>query len=322
MQAQASALAAYTALAARTPTPITADLDGQTLTPGTYSESSGTFNLATSGNATLTLNGLGVYVFQASSTLTTGAGGTPTITLTGGARAQDVYWVVGTSATINSGHAGTFQGNILAHTSITDTSGGTVNGTLAALTGAVTLSAASNVNSLALNPTITSGNPNPLPGFAWIQFRNNFNCYLGGFSGQVSPLSGTQRAVTSGLTLGQAYVITTLGTSTLADWLALGLPPGLTPTVGQSFIAIATGAGAGSGQVQTPLVSGVNSVEVVGDPNQSLGVNNIATNNGAWVMVQFLSNNVLTAPVDGSVIGMNFNFDRSATYVNSPTMGL
>src|ERR1019366_4493528 len=112
-------------------------LDGQTLTPGVYSESSSTFSLAGSGNATLTLNGAGVYVFIAASTLVTGSGGTPTITLTGGARAQDIYWVVGTSATINSGHAGTFQGNVIAHTSITVTTAGTVNGSLVALTGAV-----------------------------------------------------------------------------------------------------------------------------------------------------------------------------------------
>ena len=145
---QSAALSAFTSGNALTATAIPAILDGQTLTPGVYKEASGTFNLAASGPGTLTLNGAGVYIFQCSSTLTTGAGGTPTITLTGGATADNVYWLVGSSATINSGTAGTFQGSIVAQTSITDTIGGTVNGSLIALTGAVTLSAASIINAV------------------------------------------------------------------------------------------------------------------------------------------------------------------------------
>jgi hypothetical protein len=143
--AQAQALSAYNTFAAMSATSISSVLDGQTLTPGVYKETIGTFNLATSGPGTLTLNGAGTYVFQCASTLVTGAGGIPTITLTGGATAANVYWIVGSSATINSGSAGTFQGNIIAQASITDTIGGTVNGSLIALTGAVTLSAAANV---------------------------------------------------------------------------------------------------------------------------------------------------------------------------------
>jgi len=142
--AQAAASSAYTSLSGMTATPISATLDGQTLTPGVYS--AGAPHLATSGAATLTFNGAGVYVIQAASTLTTGAGGTPTMTLTGGATAANIYWVVGSSATINSGTAGTFQGNIIAYASVTDTLGGTVNGSLIGLNGAITLSAASVVN--------------------------------------------------------------------------------------------------------------------------------------------------------------------------------
>jgi len=123
---------------------ISATLDGQTLTPGVYK--TGAASLAGSGAAALTFNGAGTYIIYTSSTLVTGSGGTPTMTLSGGASAANIYWLVGSSATINSGHAGTFQGNVIAEVSITDTSGGTVDGGLIALTGAVTLSAASNVN--------------------------------------------------------------------------------------------------------------------------------------------------------------------------------
>ncbi len=144
--ARASATSAYTTLSTMSSTAISSTLDGQTLTPGVYSEASGTFNLAASGPGTLTLNGSGQYVFICSSTLVTGAGGTATIALTNGATAANIFWVVGSSATINSGSPGTFNGNIIAQASVTNTLGGTVNGSLIALNGAVTLSAAANVN--------------------------------------------------------------------------------------------------------------------------------------------------------------------------------
>lgn len=146
--AHSDAQAAYTSLAARTFTSIPAILDGQSLSAGNYTESSGTFNLAASGAGTLTLNGSAtdVWVFKAASTLVTGAGGVPTMTLTGGALASNIYWIVGSSATINSGNAGIFKGNIIAQASITDTAGGTVNGSMIALAGAVTNSAATVVN--------------------------------------------------------------------------------------------------------------------------------------------------------------------------------
>ena len=159
--AQNDALVAYTTLAAHSSTTIPSVLDGQTLTAGYYSFSSGAATLAASGPGTLTLSGSSsdVFVIKTATTLTTGAGGTPTITLTGGALAKNVYWIVGSSATINSGFTGVFNGNIVAQASITDTLGGTVNGSLIALTGAVTLSAAANV--VASGPlVVVSGNAN------------------------------------------------------------------------------------------------------------------------------------------------------------------
>ncbi len=147
--AQSDASSAYASLVAHGGyVIIPSALDGQTLTAGYYNFTSGAATLAASGPGTLTLNGSAsdVFVIKTASTLTTGAGGIPTISLTGGALAENVYFVVGSSATINSGFSGTFNGNIIAQASITDTLGGTVNGSLVALTGAVTLSAATNVN--------------------------------------------------------------------------------------------------------------------------------------------------------------------------------
>jgi hypothetical protein len=146
--AQTSALSAFTTMQTEglAGTTIAATLDGQTLTPGAYQFTGGAAHLAASGAGNLTFNGAGTYILYTASTLTTGAGGTPTMTLSGGATAANIFWIVGSSATINSGSPGTFQGNIIAQASITDTEGGTVNGSLIALTGAVTLSAAADVN--------------------------------------------------------------------------------------------------------------------------------------------------------------------------------
>lgn len=127
-------------------TVIPSALDGQTLTPGAYKFTSGAATLANSAPGTLTLNGAGNYIIYTGSTLTTGAGGVATITLTGGASAKNVYFVIGSSATINSGNAGTFNGNIIAHTSITNSLGGIVNGSLLANTGAITLSQVTTIN--------------------------------------------------------------------------------------------------------------------------------------------------------------------------------
>jgi hypothetical protein len=131
-----------------------------------------------------------------------------------------------------------------------------------------------------------------------VQLGLNYLGYVGGYSGLVSPLTGS--ALTS-TTASHAYVITSLGTTTPAQWAAAGLPVGLTPTVGQSFIAIATGAIGGTGTVQAQGASGVDSLEVVGDPNQM-----VAATGGSLIIAQFLLGGVLTAPADNTVVGMRF----------------
>jgi len=152
-QAQLDALAVYTTLAAHASTTIPSALDGQTLSAGYYSFASGAATLAQSAPGTLTLNGSAtdIFVIKTASTLTTGAGGAATISLTGGAVASNVFFIVGSSATINSGTAGVHNGNIIAQASITDTLGGTINGNLIALTGAVTISAAAVIVAQPLN---------------------------------------------------------------------------------------------------------------------------------------------------------------------------
>jgi hypothetical protein len=128
--------AAYTIAASDTPfsTVAAGTLGGSTLTPGVYQSGSG---LSLTG--TLTLNGGGnanaVFIFQAGSTLTTAS--SSSVILEGGAQACNVFWQVGSSATL--GTATTFVGSILAQTSATLDTGANVNGRVQAQTGAVTL---------------------------------------------------------------------------------------------------------------------------------------------------------------------------------------
>ena len=157
--AQASALVAYTDLSTRPSITIPSILDGQILGPGVYSFLSGAATLAQGGPATLTLNGgpNDIFVIQTATTITMGAGGAATVLLTGGARPENVYWAVGSSATINV-NAGAFVGNVIAQTSIT-IDNGVVSGSMIALTGAVTISSAS---AMTANPVAPAGSPAPV----------------------------------------------------------------------------------------------------------------------------------------------------------------
>jgi hypothetical protein len=115
--------------------------------------------------------------------------------------------------------------------------------------------------------TPSSGSPNPAAGYAVIQFQDNYKRYFWGGCQMQSPNSGSSLLVASaGLTVGQPYVITILGTTSAAQWIALGVPRGITPAVGVAFVAAATSA-TGTGAVQVPLAtgSGILAVDLVGD---------------------------------------------------------
>jgi hypothetical protein len=137
LQAQSDLTTAYDDAAAKASTAtVVADLAGQTLLPGVYKSLS---SMSLTGPAPLTLNADGnpdaVFVFQVGSTLTTGTG--TSVVLGGSASACNVFWQVGASATL--GTSSVFVGSLLAHTSITATSGAAVTGRLLARGGAVTL---------------------------------------------------------------------------------------------------------------------------------------------------------------------------------------
>lgn len=160
--------------------------------------------------------------------------------------------------------------------------------------------------------TPAGGNPNPASGYILIQLADNYARSICGMDSIISPNSGSNLTAT---TAGLGYVITGLGTATAAQWLAAGLPAGLTPTVGQSFIAIATGTIGGSATVQVPASSSLGHFELVGDPNLSLGPQGVS-NQGGYLLLQCLVSNTLTAPANGTVLSFAFLLDSSSVNVD------
>jgi len=114
---------------------VAGNIGGQTLSPGVFTASS---SLAIS-SGDLTLTGLGdstaVFIFQIPTTLTVTSG--RQVILAGGAQASNIFWQVGTSATLGTNSV--TSGIIMAQDSITMATGATLHGRALTQTAAVTL---------------------------------------------------------------------------------------------------------------------------------------------------------------------------------------
>jgi uncharacterized repeat protein (TIGR01451 family) len=150
LQAQNDTVTGYDSLAGQACTSDMTDQDlaGKSLVPGVYC-----FSSSAQLTGTLTLNGggdaNGVWVFKTGSTLTTGS--SSFVLLTNGARPCNVFWQVGSSATL--GTSSSFVGSIFALTSITLTTGANLSGRALARNGAVTL----DTNNIAPAACVSSG---------------------------------------------------------------------------------------------------------------------------------------------------------------------
>jgi hypothetical protein len=151
-QAAADALTAFNATSPALMPPTVAaqasELGGLTLPPGVYQSASGSFSI-TNGDLVLDAQGNAnaVWVFQAATSLTVGIAG-PTgarnVILINGAQAKNVYWHVGSAATINAAGGGTMVGTILAQSGVSFSTAGnvaltTLDGRALTLTGPVTM---------------------------------------------------------------------------------------------------------------------------------------------------------------------------------------
>ncbi len=178
-QAQSDLTTAYNDAAGRPlSATTTADLAGYNLPPGVYA---GPSKGALALGGTLTLNGGGdpssVFIFQTDSTLITATDSS--VMLTNGAQECNVFWQVGSSATLGTNSV--FAGNILANTSVTANTGAVVHGRALARTAAVTLdtntftsptcaqvlpttTTAGGSTTTAVGPTTTAGGPTTTAG--------------------------------------------------------------------------------------------------------------------------------------------------------------
>jgi hypothetical protein len=144
-----------------------------------------------------------------------------------------------------------------------------------------------------------------------------------------SPNSGSAVKIdNSALTPGNIYAITVLGDATLAQWQGVGVPKGVTPAVGVSFVATSAG-GAGNtstSRVQAPAASGstISTIELVGDPVLSLQPIPMggSPNVGGWIALQCLAATdastttlIKTAPADTSIIRLAFYMNQSSVQV-------
>ncbi len=155
LQARSDLTTAYNDAAGRIPAVLLpSDLGGQTLVAGVYRVPSA---MALTGTVTLDAQGdpTAVFVFQAPSTLITASNST--VALVNGAQACNVFWQVGSSATLGTGT--TFVGNILALTSASVQTGATVAGRVLARDGQVSLDSNVITRAVCAPPTTTTTAP-------------------------------------------------------------------------------------------------------------------------------------------------------------------
>jgi len=160
VKAAAGALAAQTAFDNLSPAALPGGIDvstfgggagqlgNRTFSPGVYKSAPGSFSIQAGD---LVLDGRGdknaVFVFQMASSLTVGGPGAAypqSVILVNGAQAKNVFWQVGSAATINAGGGGTMVGTIIAHSGVAVSTAGNVekailNGRALALHASVTL---------------------------------------------------------------------------------------------------------------------------------------------------------------------------------------
>ncbi len=220
------------------------ELGGTTLVPGVYA--SGTFGI-TAGAGALTLNGSAtdVWIFKAGSTLITSA--SSTVLLTGGAQACNVFWQIGSSATL--GASSTFQGTILANTSISVGNSATIVGRLlagaVADTGAVTLDNDTIAISLCaippVPPTATPAPPTATPTATLVPATA---------TATATAIAATATAVAPTATLVPATATAIAATATAIAATATAIAPTATPVP-----AIPTATPADTSIVVTPTPS-------------------------------------------------------------------
>lgn len=165
-----------------------------------------------------------------------------------------------------------------------------------------------------------------------VQAPANASGVLTFVSGSGATTNLTYSAAVAGLATGFTFALTTYNTN-LNCWTGVGVPVGVTPAVGVSFIATSVGVSTGggsSGTVEAVGVSGIGSIEVVGNPNVSFAPQPVggSAHVGAWILVQLLAPTsssvttpIPTAPASGTTIGLSFYVDYKFSPSNQSVNG-
>ncbi len=186
-----------------------------------------------------------------------------------------------TASFVGTTHTGTAVVDSISDTSIlsvgmpvqtTDLPENTVIASITSAT-AITLSKVATTGHATATITYQAvGSRSPIAGYLQVQLSDNYERFYG-FDWDISvPVTGGSLNVNDGsaLTIGVPYQIVTLGTTTTAQWVALGVPIGVDPAVGLVFMATLTGVGGGTGTVKALGVPGINEIVLAGDPTYSL----------------------------------------------------
>jgi hypothetical protein len=166
--------------------------------------------------------------------------------------------------------------------------------------------------------TPATGNPNPANGIIIVQLYDNYTKFFASYETIKSPFSGSD--VTTTVT-NTSYAITTVGTTTLAQWQAVGLPKGVPPAVGAAFTATASQAIGGTGAVQVVATAGggLDHLEVFGDPNTTINLSAAyatpSTVGFPQIMFQCFKEHVVSAPADNTVISISMYLSNSSVTV-------
>lgn len=175
-------------------------------------------------------------------------------------------------------------------------------------------------------PTANNGftNPNPAVGIIAVQLKQNFNVFLGSET-IITAINGTPvKTDNNAMTVGGIYTISTLGNETAARWLTLGVPVGVTPAVGVTFIALSQGGttNTSTSRVAPPATQPLLTAQMVGSPILTNNTN-VRGNAGLWLFFQTLGATasgdvtlIPTAPAAGAVVSMSLFFDQSSVTVD------
>ncbi len=200
------------------------------------------------------------------------------------------------------------------------------------------------VNTVFMNTSASAGTGpngvvNPLAqaasdGLIKIQLANSYARILSLSMIVASPVTGGNLAAGgSALTVGTPYIITVVGTTTQAEWEALGLDKGVVPAVGCSLVALATGSGSGSGQVKAVGFSGASNIEIISQSSPSanpqlhpLASGGLSPNIGAIILGKFISSSAGVLTMDsytpvGTVAAPVFTGDALAVHSHTIPSG-